>query len=276
MRAAFVKMQGCGNDFVVFDERSGRHGFTPARIAALADRRRGIGCDQFVSIEPAAGADAFMRIHNPDGSEAGACGNATRCVADLLARESGRRSLVIRTISGDLAADMLSDGRVRVDMGPPRLGWRDVTLSREADALHLDLSAGGLTDPAAASMGNPHATFFVPDVSAVPVERLGPALEHDPLFADRANIGFAEVRAPDLIRLRVWERGAGLTLACGSGACATLVNAHRRGLSGRRATVMVDGGALEIEWRAEDGHVLMTGPVATAFTGTVELESYPS
>jgi diaminopimelate epimerase len=125
-------------------------------------------------------------------------------------------------------------------------------------------------------MGNPHATFFLPDVAALPVETLGPALEHDPLFPDRANIGFAEVRAPDLIRLRIWERGAGLTLACGSGACATLVNAHRRGLTGRRATVLVDGGALEIEWRAAGGHVLMTGPVATAFTGTVELEAYPS
>ncbi len=276
MRAAFVKMQGCGNDFVVFDERDGRFGFTQARIAALADRRRGIGCDQVVSIESVTGADALMRIRNPDGSEAGACGNATRCVADLLARESGRRSLVIRTVSGDLAADMLPDGRVRVDMGPPRLGWRDVKLSREADTLHLDLAAGTVSDPAAVSMGNPHATFFVPDVSAVPAEALGPALEHDPLFPDRANIGFAEVRAPDLIRLRVWERGAGLTLACGSGACATLVNAHRRGLAGRRATVLVDGGALEIEWRAADGHVLMTGAVATAFTGTVELESLPS
>ena len=217
-----------------------------------------------------------MRIHNPDGSEAGACGNATRCVVDLLARESGRRSLVIRTVSGDLPAEMLADGRVRVDMGPARFGWRDVPLAREADTLHLDLAAGGLSDPAAVSMGNPHATFFVPDVAALPVETLGPALEHDPLFPDRANIGFAEVRAPDLIRLRIWERGAGLTLACGSGACATLVNAHRRGLAGRRATVLVDGGALEIEWRAADGHVLMTGPVATAFTGTVELEAYPS
>jgi diaminopimelate epimerase len=276
MLAPFVKMQGCGNDFVVFDERHGRFGFTPARIAALADRRRGIGCDQFISIEPAAGADAFMRIHNPDGSEAGACGNATRCVVDLLARESARRSLVIRTVSGDLPAETLADGRVRVDMGPPRFGWRDVPLAHEADTLHLDLAAGGLSDPAAVSMGNPHATFFLPDVAALPVETLGPALEHDPLFPDRANIGFAEVRAPDLIRLRIWERGAGLTLACGSGACATLVNAHRRGLTGRRATVLVDGGALEIEWRAADGHVLMTGPVATAFTGTVELEAYPS
>lgn len=276
MRAPFVKMQGCGNDFVVFDERAGSHGFTPARIMALADRRTGIGCDQFISIEPVEGADAFMRIHNPDGSEAGACGNATRCVARLLAEESGERSFNIRTISGDLPATVLTDGRVQVDMGPPRLGWRDVPLAREADTLHLPLAAGPLDDPAAASMGNPHATFFVPDVAALPIETLGPALEHDKLFPDRANIGFAEIRATDLIWLRVWERGAGLTLACGSGACATLVNAHRRGLTGRRATVLVDGGALDIEWRKSDGHVLMTGPAATTFTGEVELERFAS
>lgn len=279
MRAPFVKMQGCGNDFVVFDERSGAFGFTAARIASLADRRLGIGCDQFITIEPVpadAGADAFMRIHNPDGSEAGACGNATRCVADLLARESGSRAFVIRTVSGDLPAAILPDGRVQVDMGPPRLSWQDVPLAHEMDTLLLPLAAGPVSGPAAASMGNPHATFFVADVASVPIASIGPALEHDPLFPDRANIGFAEVRAPDLIRLRLWERGAGLTLACGSGACATLVNAHRRGLAGRRATVLVDGGALDIAWRETDGHVLMTGPAATSFTGIVELEAYPS
>ena len=276
--ARFLKMHGCGNDFVVFDERAGPLGLTPRRAAAIADRRTGVGCDQFIAIEPApanSNADAFMRIRNPDGSEAGACGNATRCVADLLARETGRRVQVIRTIAGNLSAEALPDGRVRVDMGPARLDWSDIPLARPMDTLHLDLAVGPVADPAAASMGNPHATFFVDDVARLPVAELGPRLEHDTLFPERANIGFAQVLAPDRIRLRVWERGAGLTLACGSGACAALVNAHRRGLTGRRAIVVVDGGELDIEWRA-DGHVLMTGPVATSFIGEIDLAAYPA
>jgi diaminopimelate epimerase len=276
--ARFLKMHGCGNDFVVFDERAGALGLTARCAAAIADRRTGVGCDQFIVIEPApegSNADAFMRIRNPDGSEAGACGNATRCVVDLLARETGRRVQVIRTVAGNLPSEALPDGRVCVDMGPARLDWPDVPLARPMDTLHLDLAAGSLADPAAANMGNPHATFFVDDAARVPVGELGPRLEHDPLFPERANIGFAQVLAPDRIRLRVWERGAGLTLACGSGACAALVNAHRRGLTGRRAVVVVDGGELEIEWRA-DGHVLMTGPVATSFIGEIDLTAYPA
>ena len=278
MATPFVKMHGCGNDFVVFDERAGALGLTPARAAAIADRRRGVGCDQFIVIEkPPAGstADAFMRIRNPDGGEAGACGNATRCVASLLSAESGRRSLAIETIAGLLPSDVLADGRVAVDMGPARLDWREVPLARPMDTLHLDLAEGPVADPAALSMGNPHATFFVEDLASLPVERLGSKLEHDPLFPERANIGFAQVLAPDRIRVRVWERTAGLTLACGSGACATLVNAARRGLTGRHATVVVDGGELEIEWRA-DGHVLMTGPATVAFQGRIDLDAYPA
>ncbi len=275
--ARFVKMHGCGNDFVVLDERRGKLGITPTRAAAIADRRTGIGCDQLIVIEPPpvhSDADAFMSIRNPDGSEAGACGNATRCVARLLAHETGRLTQIVRTTSGDLHADVLSDGSVRVDMGPARLDWSDIPLARPMDTLHLDLALGPLADPAAASMGNPHATFFVADLTGVPVAKLGRDLEHDPLFPERANIGFAQVLAPDRIRLRVWERGAGLTLACGSGACAALVNAHRRGLAARRAILEMDGGELTIEWRG-DGHVLMTGPVATAFTGELDLAAYP-
>lgn len=278
MRTSFRKMHGCGNDFVIFDERARALGLTPARAAALSNRRTGIGCDQFIVIErPPAGsdADAFMRIRNPDGAEAGACGNATRCVASLLAAETGRRHQVIGTISGLLPADVLADGSVLVDMGPARLGWSDVPLARTADTLHVDLARGPVSDPAALSMGNPHATFFVANLANIPVDELGPSLEQDPMFPEGANIGFAEVLAPDRMRLRVWERGAGLTLACGSGACAALVNAHRRGLTGRRADVVVDGGELVIEWR-DDGHVLMTGPIATAFTGEIALEAYPA
>ncbi len=276
MRARFLKMHGCGNDFVIFDERPRALGLTPARAAALANRRTGIGCDQFITLEPPPqGADVFMRIRNPDGSEAGACGNATRCVAWLMARETGRPRQVVRTISGDLPSELLPDGRVRVDMGPVRLDWDQIPLARPMDTLRLDLARGDVRDPAAASMGNPHATFFVPDMDAVDIEAIGPSLEHDPIFPQKANIGFVQVLAPDRFRLRVWERGAGLTLACGSGACAAMVNAARRGLTGRRATVLVDGGTLEMEWR-EDGHVLMTGPIATSFQGDLELDDFPS
>jgi diaminopimelate epimerase len=271
MRVRFVKMHGCGNDFAVFDERAGPLGLTDEVAAAIADRHTGVGCDQFIVLEPAPlGADAFMRIRNPDGSEAGACGNATRCVAHLLAAELGRDHLVIRTIAGDLASEVLPDGQVCVDMGPVRLNWQDIPLARPMDTLDMDLAVGPVSHPAAANMGNPHATFFVPDIGAIPIEAIGPELEHHALFPERANVGFAQVLGPHRIRLRVWERGAGLTLACGSGACAALVNAARRGLTGRTATIVVDGGELIITWR-EDNHVLMTGPVATAFSGEIDL-----
>jgi diaminopimelate epimerase len=267
MVSPFVKMHGCGNDFVILDERDHALGITPGRAAALANRHTGIGCDQLIVIQPAEAADAFMRIYNPDGSEAGACGNATRCVADILMRETGHTNAVIRTIAGDLPATSRPNGLITVDMGPPNLDWTDIPLASPMDTLRLDLPG----DPAAASMGNPHATFFVTDLNAEPIAIRGPKLEHDPIFPQRANIGFAQIIDPQTIRLKVWERGAGLTLACGSGACATLVNAHRRGLTHRRAMVIVDGGTLEIEWR-DDNHVLMTGPVATAFTGSVQLQ----
>jgi diaminopimelate epimerase len=268
----FMKMHGAGNDFVVIDGRSQSLGLTPPLIRWLADRRLGIGCDQLISLEPAEGADVFMRIHNPDGSESGACGNATRCVAALLGEQTGRRDFTIRTLAGDLPSVLLPDGRVTVDLGPPRLDWAEVPLAREVDTLHLPLADESVADPAACSMGNPHATFFVPDVDIA--ERLGRRFETDALFPDRANIGFAQILAPDRIRLRVWERGAGLTLACGSGACAALVNAARRGLTGRAARMILDGGVLDIAWRESDGHVLMTGPAVTSYIGTVDLSAF--
>lgn len=272
----FRKMHGLGNDFVVLDARCADLPVTPTRAAAIADRRFGVGCDQFIVLEPPGegGADVFMRIRNPDGSEAGACGNATRCVASLLAAETGKDRVVVRTIAGDLPVEALPGGLFRADMGPPRLSWQEVPLARAMDTLHLPLARGALADPAACSMGNPHATFFVPDLDAVPVAAIGPSLEEDPIFPDRANIGFAQVLDPGHLRLAIWERGAGLTLACGSGACAAAVNAARRGLTGRRVRVSLPGGDLLIEWREADGHVLMTGPVATAFAGTLDLDAY--
>ncbi len=269
MRVPFHKMHGAGNDFVVIDVRASPLAMTATLAAALADRRTGIGCDQLITLHPAPGADALMRIYNPDGSEAGACGNATRCVADLLFRQTGRPDLAIRTVSGLLPAVVLADGRVRVDMGPPALGWRDIPLSREADTLRLPLPG----EPAAASMGNPHATYFGAELDTIAA--LGPAIEHDALFAERCNVGFAQILATDRMRLRVWERGAGLTLACGSGACAALVNASRRGLVGRHASVELTGGTLDIAWR-EDDHVTMTGPVAGVFQGQFDLDAFPA
>jgi diaminopimelate epimerase len=277
VKFTFRKMHGLGNDFVVLDARNRRDlHLTPAAAAALADRHTGIGCDQVIVLEPveeAGGADVFMRIRNPDGSEAGACGNATRCVAQIVAAETNRPRVTVRTVSGDLPAEALPDGRWRVDMGPARLGWREVPLSHEVDTLHLPIARGPIGDPAACSMGNPHATFFLPDLPRLRIDTFGPSLERDPLFPEGANIGFVQVLAPDHLRLLVWERSAGATRACGSAACAALVNAHRRGCTGRRATVTLPGGDLLIEWREEDGHVLMTGPVATAFTGEVELDT---
>ena len=274
----FIKMHGCGNDFVVLDARARALDLSARGAAAIADRREGVGCDQVIVIEPPpadSGADVFMRIRNPDGSEAGACGNATRCVARLLHEQTGRDRLAIATQAGVLAAIWHADGQITVDMGVPRFGWQEVPLARPMDTLHLDLAAGDLHDAAALSMGNPHATFFVADAEVVPILALGPVLEHAALFPDRANIGVAGVLAADRIRLRVWERGAGLTRACGSGACAALVNAARRGLTGRQASVLVDGGALDIAWRA-DGHVLMTGPAEIAFRGELVLAALAS
>ena len=270
-RIAFRKMHGLGNDFVVLDQRRAPFRLDAAASRALADRRTGIGCDQVISLEPPRdpAAQVFMRIHNPDGSEAEACGNGTRCVALLVAAESGAATIRIETVAGLLDAERLSDGRFAVDMGIAKTGWRDIPLGREMDTVRVDLARGPLSQPVCTSIGNPHATFFVADAEAVDLAALGPVLEHDSLFPEHANIGVATVRGPETIRLRVWERGAGLTPACGSGACAALVAASRRGLTGRRATVVVDGGSLDIEWRA-DGHVVMTGPAAVSFEGTFD------
>ena len=268
MRADFLKMHGAGNDFVVFDERASALALTPTRVAALADRHRGIGCDQLIRLLPPTDEAATVRmvIHNPDGSSSAACGNGTRCVATLL--EPGA---VIETLGGLLPTRRLAGGRIEVDMGAPGLAASDIPLAGEVDTLHLPIAGA---DAAACSMGNPHATFFVPDVETVDVAARGFAIGRDPVFPQGANIGFATILDRDTIRLRVFERGAGLTLACGSGACATLVNARRRGLTGRTARLVLDGGTLDIHWRETDGHVLMTGPTATSFRGTVELEDF--
>jgi diaminopimelate epimerase len=270
-RIAFRKMHGLGNDFVVLDQRRDPVAIGAAAARALADRHTGIGCDQVLLLEPPRDkrAQVFMRILNPDGSEAEACGNGTRCIARLVAAETGLREVAIETAAGLLGATLDENGIATVDMGRPRLFWRDIPLSRETDTLHVKLHRGALSRPVCTNMGNPHATFFVDDAEAIDLATLGPLLEHDPLFPERANIGVATVRDRQTIRFRVWERGVGITRACGSGACAALVAAHRRGLTEERATVMLDGGNLEIAW-PNDGHVLMSGPATLSFEGSFD------
>ncbi len=255
----FFKMHGAGNDFVIIDSRGRQAVTTPALAAALGDRHRGVGFDQLAEIRPSETADFHLDFWNSDGSRAGACGNATRCVADYMMAQTGRDALTLTTQRGTLYAQRGADGLISVNMGQPQRDWRDLPLARDVDMMALPLDGA----PVAVGMGNPHAVFFVPDAEAVDLAARGPALEHDPLFPQRCNIEFASVTATDTLRLRVWERGAGITLACGSGTCATAVAAHLRGLTGKQVTVLADGGVLRVDWR-EDG-VWLTGPVAYVF-----------
>jgi diaminopimelate epimerase len=268
---SFLKMHGAGNDFVVLDGRARPWQVDSTAARRIADRRTGIGCDQVIIVGPPRqpGADAFMSILNADGSEVSACGNATRCVAWLLMDESQNDHVVVETKAGLLAATKEGDGLITVDMGPALLDWQDIPLASAMDSLHLPLELGPLSDPVGVGMGNPHAVFFVEDAETIDLAALGPILEHHALFPERCNIDLVQIRSPSDLRMRVWERGAGITLACGTGACASLVAAARRGFCGRRADVQLDGGVLSIFWR-DDNHVLMTGPVALAFAGTLD------
>jgi len=271
-------MHGLGNDFVVIDARERPFPLDVAKARAIADRRTGIGCDQLLILEKPGGgrglADVFMRIRNNDGGEVSACGNGARCVADYVMRETGRDALVIETAAGMLDASIAPPGprgerRVTVDMGPAKLDWREIPLAVPQDTNRVTLELGPLKDPVAVSMGNPHAVFFVENAEAVDIAALGPVLERHSLFPERANIEVVQVLGEGRLRMRVWERGAGITQACGTGACAALVAAARRGLTGRSGTIVLDGGELDIEWLT-DGHVLMTGPVAVSFTGELQ------
>ncbi len=256
--------------------RAGPLALDEARARAIADRRTGVGCDQLITLEPSSRADVFMRIRNADGGEVEACGNATRCIARLLFEELGRRDAVVETNAGLLAVRDLGAGRVSVDMGPARLGWDEIPLAREMDSLHLPLADPPLVDGVGVNIGNPHAVFFVEDAASVDLATIGPRLEHDSLFPERANISVAEIQGPNRIRLRVWERGVGITRACGTAACATAVAAHRRGLAGRRTMIELDGGELELVWRQADGHVLMSGDTALSFTGVLADDLSPA
>ena len=263
---AFLKMHGLGNDFVVVDARGRVDPVTAAVARAIGDRHRGVGFDQLAVIVDDADVDARVEFWNADGGTAGACGNATRCVARLLFEESGTSSVTLRTERGALLCEATDDGRIRVNMGQPQLHWADVPLAEDVDTVVLPIEGG----PGAVGMGNPHMVFAVQDVAAIALEEVGPGLEHHALYPERANVSFAEVIDRKNARMRVWERGAGVTLACGSGACAVAVALHRQGLTDRALTIHVDGGVLDIDWR-DDG-VWMTGPTAKVFSGIIDPE----
>ncbi|MBX9643779.1 MAG: diaminopimelate epimerase [Novosphingobium sp.] len=268
MRTAFIKMHGLGNDFVVLDARAGGVPvMTNALARALADRKTGIGCDQLILLEPSDSADLRMRIFNHDGGEVEACGNASRAVGLLLGQSAS-----IETLGGLLQVDP-AEGGVAVDMGEPRFEWDQVPLAYPMDTHHMPVAWDMLDNPTSVNVGNPHVIFFVADTKAVELDRLGPEIEHDPLFPERVNVNVATIESRQRIRLRVWERGVGETRACGTGACATAIGAMRRGLVDRAVTVALPGGELMIEW-TEQGRIRMTGPATESFRGTFESSDF--
>jgi diaminopimelate epimerase len=259
----FVKMHGLGNDFVVIDSRGAEPRMTPALARALGDRNRGVGFDQLAELHDSRRADLRLDFWNADGSLSGACGNATRCIAARVMGQTGRDRLEIETAHAVLVAIRDTDGQVSVNMGQPQRAWRDIPLARDIDTMALPLPG----TPTAIGMGNPHCIHVVDDITAVALATVGPLVEHDPLFPERTNVEFVQLRPDGTLRLRVWERGAGITLACGSGACATAVAAHLLGLTPRAVAIELDGGWLHIDWR-DDG-VWMTGPTVHVFDGTL-------
>ena len=268
MRVPFIKMHGLGNDFIVLDARvQAVPPMTGPLAAALADRHTGIGCDQLVLLEPSTSADFRMRIFNADGSEVEACGNATRAVG-VLHGEAAR----IETLGGEVQVSP-ADGGIAVDMGVPRFEWDQIPLAYPMDTHTMPVAWEELVNPIAVNVGNPHVIFFVADPYAIDMARIGPMIETDPLFPERINVNVAGITARDAITLRVWERGAGLTRACGTGACATAIGAMKRGLVDRRVTVTLPGGPLVIEWR-EDNEIVMTGPATEAFRGSFDAADF--
>ena len=263
----FHKMHGLGNDFVVIDARDGALAMTPRRASAIADRRTGVGCDQLILIGPGDDSDVTMRIWNADGSEVEACGNATRCVPVLLDAD-----VTIRTAAGLLRATRSGEGAT-VDMGVPRFGWEDIPLAYAMDTARLPVGWGELEGPSAVSMGNPHLVFFTAAVGAEPLDELGPKIEHDPLFPERINVNVATIHARDHVEMRTWERGVGLTLACGTGACATFAAGRRLGLLDPQASIDLPGGGLKLTEQS-DGHLSMTGPAVHVFAGEFDPEMF--
>ncbi|MBI1210227.1 MAG: diaminopimelate epimerase [Alphaproteobacteria bacterium] len=275
MDVPFLKMNGLGNDFVIIDARKTPISMTAEAARLIGDRHRGVGYDQLLLIGGAKnGADAEMRIWNADGDEVESCGNGTRCVASLVFGETGKSQMTLWTKGGLLECTRQEDGRVTVDMGEPKLDWQDIPLAERMDTRTIDIKVGPidapvLFAPSAVNMGNPHCIFFVDNAETHDLKKIGPMLEYHPMFPERANITIAQINSKGEIRARVWERGAGQTLACGTAACATAVAAARRRMADRKVRIVLDGGPLDIEWRESDNHVLMTGPVELSFTGVL-------
>ncbi|MHA1164377.1 MAG: diaminopimelate epimerase [Alphaproteobacteria bacterium] len=273
---ALRKMNGLGNDFAVLDARPRELRLSIEQARAIADRNGGVGCDQVIALEPSDSADVFMRIWNHDGGEVEACGNAARCVASVLADETGRSNVTIETRAAVLGAKINPDGTVTIDMGEPLLRWDQIPLAEEFhDTRIIELQVGPIDDPvlhtpSVVNVGNPHCIFWVDDIEAHDLARIGPVLENHPIFPERANISLAHVTSSDAISLKTWERGVGLTRACGTAACAVTVAAARKGLTGRKITVTLPGGPLQMEWRESDDHILMTGPSELEYEGTLD------
>ena len=261
----FMKMHGLGNDFVVIDAREGKVTLSKKIISGIADRHFGVGFDQLAVISKGE-FDAHLTFYNADGSGSLACGNATRCIARYLMDETSKENLILTTMHGQIPAVDLGNGVTSVNMGKPGLEWNKVPLSENIPTLELPIEGS----PTATGMGNPHCTFFVEDAEKINLEEMGPKFENHPLFPERTNVQFASIIARDQIRMRVWERGAGVTLASGSSSCATAVAANRKGLTEKKVQIELDGGILSVDWR-QDG-VWMTGPTMQVFTGSFSKE----
>ncbi len=276
----FIKMHGLGNDFVVLDARKDAIDLEPLEVKSIADRHLGIGCDQVIVLKNTPKADVFMQIFNADGSEVSACGNASRCIAARVMKEKKRDHITLETKAGVLDAYDGGEGLITVDMGPVKTDWQDIPLSEERDTLHLGFQVAQpgdagkvlMGDPVAVNVGNPHVVFIVGMPEVVDLAKVGPLIETAPLFPERVNVSVIQIVGDDLIKAKVWERGAGLTDACGTAACAALVAAHRRGMMGRSGVVILPGGPLGVLWR-EDNHILLTGPASTAYEGSFDIRA---
>lgn len=266
MKKPFIKMHGLGNDFVIIDSRNNNYIINEKNIRLISNRRLGVGCDQVIEIKDSKSADIFMKIYNSDGSEAEACGNATRCVAGILFASSPKKKILIETVSGILKAESEANGNIKVDMGKPKLGWQDIPLSKNIDEINFEQFS--LKNGFAVNLGNPHVVFFVEDLKNFTIDKIGPFIETNELFPQKVNVEICQIISDQKIRVMVWERGAGKTLACGSGACAVLVAAYKKGLSKEIAEIQLDGGSLNISWNVKtDNHLIMSGPVSVSFLG---------
>jgi len=266
MKKPFIKMHGLGNDFVILDSRRNKYTLNAESIKLISNRRIGIGCDQVIEMLNSKKEDICMKIYNSDGSEAEACGNAARCIAGLLFASIPKKEITIETTGGVLKAESEKNGFIKIDMGEPKFFWKDIPLKEEIEEINFDKFS--LYNGLAINIGNPHIVFFVKDLEIINLEKIGPLIEKDPLFPKKINVEICKIINKNKILTRVWERGAGRTLACGSGACAALIAAHKLNLSNPESEIVLDGGSLNIKWNIEtDKHVIMSGPIAVSFLG---------